>query len=116
MKSIHLKKKILFAALLLAISNFGVAQKPSRKVAAVEEKNVRAHMEFLAGDALQGRGSGTQFELLAGQYIASQMRQFGVEPAGDGQTYIQTVNITRQTFAANPKLNYTANGASVTLE
>src|SRR5688572_12933658 len=51
--------------------------------AAVLERNVRAHMEFLASDAMQGRGSGTQFELLAGLYIASQLRQFGIEPAGD---------------------------------
>lgn len=47
------------------------------------ERNIVAHMEFLAGDALQGRGSGTQYELIAGQYIASQLRQFGIAPAGD---------------------------------
>jgi len=77
----------------------------------ISEQNVRAHMNFLASDAMQGRGSGTQFELLAGQYLASQMQQFGIEPAGDkdasGNTsYIQTINISRNSFAEAPKLSF----------
>ena len=76
---------------------------------------MRAHMEFLASDAMQGRGSGTQFELLAGHYIASQLRQFGVEPSGDAdaggqRTFLQTVTLTRQSLAAAPALSFSANG------
>ena len=83
----------------------------------VREQNVRAHMEFLASDAMQGRGSGTQFELLAGHYIASQLRQYGVEPAGDAdasagaagrKSFLQTVALTRQAFAAPPVLSFNA--------
>jgi hypothetical protein len=82
----------------------------------VLERNVRAHMEFLASDAMQGRGSGTQFELLAGHYIASQLRQYGVEPAGDAgatagqKSFIQTVALTRQAFADAPALSFSAAG------
>ncbi len=77
----------------------------------IKETNVRAHMEFLASDAMQGRGSGTMFELLAGEYLASQMKQFGIEPAGDkdsegNPTYIQTINISRNSFIETPKLSY----------
>ncbi|HZG53063.1 MAG TPA: M20/M25/M40 family metallo-hydrolase [Pyrinomonadaceae bacterium] len=84
----------------------------------VYERNVRAHMEFLASDAMQGRGSGTQFELLAGHYIASQLRQYGVEPAGDAagaagqRSFIQTVTLTRQAFAAAPALSFTVAGGA----
>lgn len=134
MKSIYFKKAALTIALLLAINGFTDAQitgrgnaaktrqKSGAAVSRIEERNVRAQMEFLAGDAMQGRGSGTQFELLAGQYIASQLQQFGVEPAGETdaasgkKTYIQTVNITRTTFAETPKLSYLANGSQVSLE
>ncbi len=68
-------------------------------------------MGFLAGDALQGRGSGTIFERIAAEYIGSQFMQFGLEPAGetgaDGkQTYVQTVDISRQTFAEAPTLKF----------
>ena len=79
---------------------------------------MRAHEEFLASDAMQGRGSGTQFELLAGQYVAAQLRQFGIEPAGDtdasGQkSYLQTVALNRPGFAAAPALTFSVNGNNV---
>jgi aminopeptidase YwaD len=83
----------------------------------VLERDVRAHEEFLASDAMQGRGSGTQFELLAGVYVGAQLRQFGVEPAGDAdatgqKTYIQTVDLTRPTFASAPTLTFGTGGAA----
>ena len=92
-----------------------------KAVQQILEKNVRAHLEFLASDAMQGRGSGTQFEWIAGQYIGTQMQQFGVEPAGDADAsgrvgYVQTVNITRNTFAETPKLSYQSTAGNVTLE
>ncbi|MGI8468015.1 MAG: M20/M25/M40 family metallo-hydrolase [Pyrinomonadaceae bacterium] len=131
MKSNYQKKSVIIFVILLAISNFSFAQtsargskssaKIVRRVSQIEERNVRAEMNFLASDAMHGRGSGTQFELLAGKYIASQLQQFGVEPAGEtdtsgNKTYIQTVNITRNSFAVNPTLTYSANGKIVTLE
>jgi hypothetical protein len=65
----------------------------------VQERNVRAHLEFLASDALKGRGSGTEYELITAQYIASQLRQFGVEPAGGAdvlrQKLLQTIALSK---------------------
>jgi hypothetical protein len=99
---------------ILSASIACAAQTPSaaanqKQAAQVSERNVRAEMDFLASDALQGRGSGTQFELIAGTYIASMLQEFGVEPAGepgaDGKPgYIQTVNLLQQTFVAPPVL------------
>jgi hypothetical protein len=82
---------------------------------AVPERNVRAHMEFLAGDALKGRGSGSDEERIAGEYFASLMRQFGIEPAGDDGSYIQGVEIRRQAFAEPPTLTYSSAGAETVL-
>jgi hypothetical protein len=50
------------------------------------ERNVRAELEFLASDAMQGRGSASGYERIAAEYIASQFRQFGLEPAGDADS------------------------------
>jgi len=135
MKLIYLKKVAFNVAILLLLANLSEAQnrissEPSsskanqnigKNISQIEERNVRAQMEFLASDALQGRGSGTQFELLAGHYIASQLRQFGVEPAGETdasgkKTFIQTIKMTRNAFAETPNLTYAANGLTVTLE
>src|SRR5713226_7756354 len=54
-----------------------------RSAAKVCTACIRAHMEFLASDALRGRGSATPDELVAATYVASELRQYGVEPAGD---------------------------------
>ena len=84
----------------------------------VQEKNVRAHMEFLASDALKGRGSATEYELIAAHYIASQFRQFGLTPSGDRdanqqKTFLQTIPLTKQAFAEAPALRFQANGQSI---
>src|SRR4051812_30790980 len=52
---------------------------------------VLAHMEFLAADALRGRGSATHDELVAATYVASRLRASGIEPAGDSGGYLQRV-------------------------
>jgi acetylornithine deacetylase/succinyl-diaminopimelate desuccinylase-like protein len=57
-----------------------------------DQTQIRGSMEFLASDAMQGRGSGTHDELLAATYLASQLREIGVEPAGDADGYIQNVS------------------------
>jgi len=72
---------------------------------------IRAHMEFLASDALRGRGSGTPDELLAATYVASQLRHYGIQPAGDDGTFIQRGTVIRQKLSAAPKLGFVAPGA-----
>ena len=46
-------------------------------------------MEFLTADELHGRGSATRDEHLAALYAASQFEQLGLEPGGDGGTFLQ---------------------------
>ncbi len=75
-------------------------------VRAICTRCVRAHMNFLASDALRGRGSGTQDELVAATYIASEFEQYGVEPAGDNGSYIQRATLLRRTLTARPKLTF----------
>jgi len=94
---------IVLASFLLSLS--ALTQNP----APVQEKNVRAHEEFLASDAMNGRGSMTDDERRAAVYIGEQFKKFGVDPAGDKDTkgvtgYVQTVPLTRQSFAAAPTL------------
>lgn len=97
----------LICCVLLSATVFGQTAGKSW----IAERNVRAAMRFLAGDAMQGRGSGTQFERIAAEYIGSQFMQFGLEPAGENDaagkpTFVQTVNISRGGFAGNPTLKY----------
>lgn len=108
MKTTRFRDLALSVAVITSLSVSAIAQKGS---STIDEKNVRSAMQFLASDAMQGRGSGTVFERIAAEYIGSQFMQFGLEPAGemgwDGKpSYTQTVTITRNTFAANPVLKF----------
>jgi len=76
---------------------------------------IRAHEEFLASDALRGRGSGTQDELLAATYIASQLRQYGVAPAGDNGGYVQQVSVIQDVITVPPQLNISTPNSTQTL-
>ena len=77
---------------------------------AVRPEAVRAHVEFLASDAMNGRGSGTHDELVAAAYAAAQLHQFGVEPAGDGGGYIQNVDLEKRELAGPPALVVSSSG------
>ena len=92
------------------------AQSPKEPTATLE-RNIRAELGFLASDAMQGRGSGTNFERLAAEYIGSQFRQFGLEPAGDAdnsgqKSFVQHVAMSVVKFTEAPTLTITA-GADV---
>ncbi len=50
---------------------------------------VQADMDFLAADELHGRGSATRDEHLAALYAASLFASFGLQPGGDGGSFLQ---------------------------
>ena len=56
--------------------------------------DLRAHVQELASDAYEGRGSGYAGENKAAAYIERQFRSIGLRPAGDaspsGRSYRQT--------------------------
>jgi len=62
-------------------------------------------MEFLASDALNGRGSGTRDEWIAASYLGAQMQQWGLEPLGDSGGFVQQIEIERPEMAAPPTLS-----------
>jgi peptidase M28-like protein len=66
--------------------------------------SVRGHEEFLASDAMNGRGSGTRDEWIAASYVASQLRRWGVEPLGDDGGYVQAVELARVQVTVPPVL------------
>ena len=81
----------------------------------IREDNIRAELGFLASDAMQGRGSGSNYERIAAEYIGSQFRQFGLEPAGDtdsagNKSFVQRVPLEAAKFVEAPTLTITSNG------
>ncbi len=55
------------------------------------EAAMKAHVMFLASDAMRGREAGSAEYDIAAQYVASQFYAAGLRPAGDAGSYLQQV-------------------------
>lgn len=77
----------------------------------VRQAWVSAHENFLAGDALQGRGSATRDEAIAAAYVAAQFEGFGLTPPPGMASYFQTAGVTRITPSGHAALS--AGGVTV---
>lgn len=61
-------------------------------------------MQFLASDALNGRGSGTRDEWIAASYIAAHFMRLGLTPVGQGDRFLHEVRIERSELNAPPTM------------
>jgi hypothetical protein len=57
----------------------------------VEEQRLQRLLFDFADDSLSGRVAGTEGHWRATEYLAQRAREFGLSPAGDGDTYFQDV-------------------------
>jgi hypothetical protein len=95
---------VLLAAAAMQLSA-AAAGKDNADSGLIDASTVRAHMEFLASDALNGRGSGSRDEWITATYIAAQLRRCGLQPLGDQADFVQTVEIDRTEVAGAPVLH-----------
>src|SRR5687767_8068383 len=68
------------------------AQVPERALQQIRPESIRAHMQFLADDLLEGRGTATRGHQLAASYVAAQFIALGMDPAF-GQSFFQPVSL-----------------------
>jgi Zn-dependent M28 family amino/carboxypeptidase len=67
---------------------------PSAAFAAMETidpEHIRWHVRYLSHDLLEGRGTGQRGGDIAAEYIATQLAEYGLKPAGDDGSYLQKV-------------------------
>jgi hypothetical protein len=78
-------KKALLILVACPIIAFPQTRKQKKAQAQADTEtvaNLRAHVQYLAGDQLEGRRTGTAGELLAMQYISQQFKKAGIDPKG----------------------------------
>jgi len=78
----------------------------------VAPADLRGHIEVLASDAFGGRAPGTEGETLTVQYIADQLAGRGVEPAGEGGSWFQTVGLVERA-ARGHRVAFSADGRAL---
>lgn len=88
----------LFSAVVLTIallkgSTSLRAGKDEAEIAsrAIRPQAIRADMQFLADDLLEGRGTGTRGHEIAAKFMAAEFQAMGLEPGGDNGTFFQNV-------------------------
>jgi hypothetical protein len=76
----------------------------SEKHLASSINEIRSHVEFLADDALEGRGTGTRGGKAAANYISDRFEEIGLQPVGDQRSYFQSIPMLGNIPLANSKL------------
>ena len=89
-RRIHNALTALAVALILPVT---ASAKPAVTGAQALDASVRAHMGVLAADAMRGRGSATPDEAKAANYIAGELKRYGIRPAGDHGGFIQLAQL-----------------------
>ena len=86
-------KRVYFAAVALSVSCAGpTPTSPPAAAAPFDVGQLRADIQFLASDALEGRRAGTRGYDAAAEYVASRFAKLGIAPAGQGG-YFQPVRL-----------------------
>jgi Peptidase family M28/PA domain len=85
-------------------------------MATITADSIRGSMRFLSDDALEGRGTATRGHELAAKYMATRFEGIGLAPAGDNNTYFQSVPVrSLRTDLAKSSLVITRNGTPLSL-
>ncbi|AKD05885.1 M28 family peptidase [Pontibacter korlensis] len=78
----------------------------------VKPADIREHIAYLADDKLLGRQPGTPGYQMAVDYVTDQFKKLNVLPAGEDNTYLQTVRLRTATINPNATLQLTANSGA----
>lgn len=105
-------RRTRFLAATLAL--FAVAAAPAPVAGSDSASRIRAHVEYLADDHLQGRDTGSVGYALAADYVAGQFRALGLQPGANGSWY-QQVPFRHATNARPPTIKLTVGGKTVRL-
>ena len=112
-------RRLLVPAVLVTLLTAGAGAQqapPPRGAAAIAEPDLKAWLTYLASDELQGRATYTEGLGLAAGYIASHLQQWGVKPAGDAGTYLQTVRVLGIRTNSKASVTVTVNGQTRTFK
>jgi hypothetical protein len=71
---------------------------PAPTTAAITAADLRTRLFIFADDSMQGRRAGTEGNVRGVEYIAAEVKRFGLLPAGQDGTFFQNVPLDQRTF------------------
>ena len=92
---------VVLVLLTIAAGSGAPAPLPDRAAASgISAARIRADIEFLADDLLEGRETGTRGYDIAARFAATALQAAGYEPAADDGTYFQQVPLLESTLTS----------------
>ncbi|MBU2883807.1 M28 family peptidase [Psychrosphaera sp. B3R10] len=111
-------KRLLATCLLTTLLvSCGNKEPEASTQTSVDQNLIRAHLEFLADDLLEGRDTGSRGYELAAHYVEKEFTKIGLSPAGDEGSFQQRVPF-RKTYLNQQTTNAVIeiDGKKVTLD
>src|SRR6267143_4559900 len=78
---------------------------PARTKAAITPSDLMTRVYLYADDSMMGRLAGSEYNLKATAYIASEVKRMGLQPAGDSGGYFQNVPLVKRQLDASSALS-----------
>jgi hypothetical protein len=85
---------------------------PAATEAEITAADLRARLEIVAHDSMQGREVGTPGMARATDYLVRELQRLGLRPAGDNGTYLHRVELVRTEVRSDVTFNGAALGAA----
>lgn len=99
-----LGRALLWLPLLTGAAAPALQEAPAGPLEGITAARLEAHVRFLASDELEGRATGSPGCVRAGEYLAAQLAEAGLEPAGEDGSFHQHVPFGRREHTAVPRL------------
>jgi hypothetical protein len=78
---------------------------PARTQTAITPADLMTRLYLYSDDSMMGRLAGSEYNLKATAYIASEVKRFGLRPAGDSGGYFQNVPLVKRQLDASAGLS-----------
>ena len=76
----------------------------------IRQEDIRADLEFLAGDGMRGRGPESPENALAAEFIKARFQRLGLEPAAADGSYYQPFELITASLGSTNRLSTTIDG------
>src|SRR6266704_4042668 len=83
---------------------------PARTQTAITPADLMTRLYLYSDDSMMGRLAGSEYNLKATAYIASEVKHFGLQPAGDSGGYFQNVPLVKR--GLDPSASFSVDGTA----
>ena len=113
MQTISIRLAVVLSIFAVACARSMQRASESRTVAAITTADLEYRLRIIADDSMMGRESGSDGDYKTADYVASEFRRLGLEPAGENGTYFQTVPFW--SVSVDPQSRLSVDGTSLQL-